>query len=91
MFRRLLNLLGIERNGNSREVAHNRLRLVLISDRIGIPPETMRAMKRDLLQVVCRYLEITPSSIDVEVKQTGDAVVLVSSIRVQDLRKASPV
>ena len=46
----------------SSTTAKERLRLVLLSDHLSLAPEVVEALKRDLLAVISRYVEIDASN-----------------------------
>lgn len=73
---------------SSKDVAHQRLQVVLVQDRFSLPADTLEAMKNDLLEVISKYLDIDKSSIEVEVKHTAGTVVLVTNIPVAGQRGA---
>ena len=73
---------GAEPSGST---ASRRLQLVLVQDRIGLSNETLEAMKRDLLEVVSRYLVIDQASMQMEVKHSGESAMLISNIVVKDV------
>jgi cell division topological specificity factor len=49
----------------SREVAKDRLQLVLVQDRVNLPPDRMNALKDDLIQVISKYVEIDREGIEI--------------------------
>lgn len=54
---------------SSKEVAKDRLRLVLIHDRVRISPGQMEAMKQELLAVVSRYFDVDTDGVEVTFSQ----------------------
>ncbi len=54
---------------SSKEVAKDRLRLVLIHDRVRISPSQMAAMKQELLAVVSRYFDVDADGVEVTFSQ----------------------
>ncbi|HEY8449525.1 MAG TPA: cell division topological specificity factor MinE [Bacillota bacterium] len=86
MLGRLAHLLS--GRSKSKQVAKERLRLVLMHDRAGLSAELLEAMKEDIVQAISRYVEIDRRAMDVELRQTGEAVALVASIPVRDVRRS---
>ena len=46
----------------SSDIAKDRLKLVLVSDRAGVSPEVMEQMKNDIIKVITKYIEIGRAS-----------------------------
>ena len=42
---------------NSKDMAKDRLRLVLVHDRINMSPQVLEALKEDLIKVINKYME----------------------------------
>ncbi|PKB64120.1 MAG: cell division topological specificity factor MinE [SAR202 cluster bacterium Io17-Chloro-G2] len=74
----------------TKDTAHNRLRLVLIQDRLDLSPELMADMKREIWQVVSRYMVVDDDFIDFEIRRLDELMVLVSNIQVKDLNQLAP-
>jgi cell division topological specificity factor len=76
------------RNKNSpRQVAKDRLSLVLMHDRADIPAPMMEQLRREILAVVSRYMDIDESQLDVAVEREGNAVALVANIPIRRVRE----
>lgn len=69
----------------SSEIARQRLRLVLIQDRIELAPDMMQQMKQEILEVVSRYMVVDDDFIEFEVRRLEELVMLVSNIEVKDV------
>lgn len=80
-------LLGLSDKGSesSSEVARQRMRLVLIQDRIDLSPDKMDQMKREIWEVVSRYMVVDDDFLEFEVRRLDELVMLVSHIEVKDL------
>ena len=80
-------LLGLADRGSesSSDVARQRLRLVLIQDRIDLSPEKMERMKREIWEVVSRYMVVDDDFMEFEVRRLDELILLVSNIEVKDL------
>ena len=80
-------LFGLSENDRqtSSEIARQRLRLVLIQDRIELAPDMMQQMKQEILEVVSRYMVVEDDFIEFEVRRLEELVMLVSNIEVKDV------
>jgi cell division topological specificity factor len=56
-------------NTNSRDQVKRRLKFVLAHDRADLTPAMMESMRRDILEVVSRYVEIDMDSLNVKTSQ----------------------
>lgn len=80
---------------NSGEVAKDRMKLLLISDRANCSPEIMEAIKNDIIKVISKYMDIDCEGLDIQITQTeseggnGSVPVLCANIPVRDMRKRS--
>ena len=54
------------RKKKSGEVARDRLKILLISDRIDCSPEVMEMIKRDIAKILCKYMQIDTSTLELE-------------------------
>lgn len=70
------------RSPTSREVARERLQLVLVHDRIKISPVMLDRMKDELITVISRYVEIEPDGVQVTFTQSKRESRLVADIPV---------
>lgn len=80
-------LFGLADRGgeSSSDVARNRLRMVLIQDRIDLSPDKMEQMKREIWEVVSRYMVVDDDFMEFEVRRLDELIMLVSNIEVKDL------
>lgn len=84
----LLRKLGIERRPGSKTVAKERLRLVLVHDRVSAAPQLLEALKEDLIRVIRDYIEIDEDALEVTFSSIDNTVALVANIPVLKVRKA---
>lgn len=75
---------------SSKDVAKDRLQLILIHDRSDISPEFLEMIKGDLLKVIANYAELDSGEIDVKLIRTepaeGNSPALVASIPIKRRR-----
>jgi cell division topological specificity factor len=65
-----MNLMDFFRKKNSSDVAKDRLKLVLVSDRANCSPEIMEMIKNDIIKVISKYLEVDAEGLDIQITQT---------------------
>jgi cell division topological specificity factor len=68
------------RDKASAQQAKDRLKLVLIHDRIDMNPGTMETLKDELIEVISRHVEIDPSAVRIEMNQDGRKQRLIAHI-----------
>jgi cell division topological specificity factor len=56
---------------NSRQIAKDRLKILLISDRVNCSPEMMELIKNDIAHVISKYMKIDTASMDIQITKTG--------------------
>ncbi|EHM09720.1 cell division topological specificity factor MinE [Thermanaerovibrio velox DSM 12556] len=74
-------------SSNSGVTAKERLQLVLIHDRSDISQEMMENLRRDLISVISKYMEIDENKIELELEKEDRSVALVASIPVVNVRR----
>lgn len=57
------------KNRQSKSVAMDRLKVLLISDRVDCNPDIMEMLKEDIAKVISKYLEIDAKSVNVQIKK----------------------
>ena len=80
-----------KREETSKTLAKERLRLVLMSDRVSLAPDTFDEMKGELLSVIRRYLEIDERALDMHFENLERQFALLASIPVLKVRTADEV
>ena len=65
---------------SSREVAKQRLQLVLVHDRANISPGLLETIKDEIINVISRHVEIDRSGVRVSFSQQGRESRLVADI-----------
>ncbi len=67
-------------------VAKDRLRLVLMHDRADIPGPMLEALRKDLMAVLSKYVEIDEDHLDVGIERDANEVALVANIPIRRVR-----
>ena len=71
-------------------MAKERLRLVLLSDRISLAPDVVEALKADLLEVISRYVEVDESHTEINFEQREREVAMLANIPILSLKPRPP-
>ncbi|MGE5583204.1 MAG: cell division topological specificity factor MinE [Bacillota bacterium] len=72
---------------SSKDMAVERLRLVLVHDRAAVSPGLMEALKEDLIQVISKYMDIDEESMEVNLNSSELSASLVANIPVKRIRR----
>ena len=67
---------------NAKDVACNRLRVVLMQDRTNLTPELLQRMRRELVELLSKYVEMDKDALELNFDQDGDQMALMLSIPV---------
>jgi len=67
---RFLDRLFGRNEPTSRQVAKDRLQLVLVHDRINISPAMLDTLKAEMIKVISKYVEIDPEGVEVTFSQS---------------------
>lgn len=75
---------------SSKDVAKERLKLILIHDRSSISPELLESIKEDILRVLSKYVEIDDGEVDVKMTKIeqveGESPALIASIPIKRMK-----
>lgn len=88
-----MSIFDFFKKKTSSNIAKDRLKLVLVSDRAGCSPDVMEQIKNDIINVISRYIEIDQEGLEINVTQTesdlnnGNVPVLYANIPIKDMKK----
>jgi cell division topological specificity factor len=74
----------------SSATAKERLRLVLMTDHLELAPELIEAMKRDLVDVISRHVEVDRDKIEVNFERQDSALAMLANIPILSVNRPSP-
>ena len=58
-----MRLRNLFKKKTSREIAKDRLKILLISDRAGCSPEMLEMIKQDIAKVISKYMKIEKDAV----------------------------
>lgn len=74
---------------SSKDIARERLRLVLVHDRASVSPEFLNSLKEDLIKVIKEYMDIDEDALLVNLENEEDSIALIANIPVRGFRRVS--
>ncbi|MCX4268217.1 MAG: cell division topological specificity factor MinE [Lachnospiraceae bacterium] len=88
-----MGLFDIFKKKGSGDMAKDRLKLLLVSDRANCTPELMEMIKNDIIKVISKYMEIDAEGLDIQITQTesegnnGTVPALYANIPIRDIKQ----
>lgn len=84
LYNRVLSLFGqsAPKEENAKDVACNRLRVVLMQDRTNLTPELLQRMRKELVELLSKYVEMDKEALELNFEQEGEQMALMLSIPV---------
>ena len=85
------NLFG--KKSSSKDVAKDRLKLVLIHDRSNCSTQVLEMIKTDIIKVISNYMEIDEEELDIQITKTetedkdGSVPMLYANIPIKSMHK----
>ena len=86
-----MGVMDLFRKKTSSDIAKDRLKLLLVSNRANCSPETMELIKNDIIKVIAKYMEIDSEGLDIQITQTesdgnnGSVPALIANIPIKEL------
>ena len=81
MFEVVMKLLNRNQK-TSKEIAKDRLKVVLIHDRANISPE----VKNDIIEVISHYMDINKNEMEISLENDDNSVALLANIPVNRIK-----
>lgn len=66
-----MNVFESGQKKNSVVIAKDRLKVLLISDRVNCTPDTFEKLQNELYLTVSKYIEVSPEIFDVEITKSN--------------------
>ena len=84
MFEVVMKLLNRNQK-TSKEIAKDRLKVVLIHDRANISPEVMQAKKNDIIEVISHYMDINKNEMEISLENDDNSVSVIMPIQIKNV------
>ena len=78
---------------SSKDIARDKLKLVLIHDRVNCSTQLLEMLKNDIFKVLTKYMDIDETELDLQISQEqeenggGPVPVLYANIPIKNMRK----
>jgi cell division topological specificity factor len=87
-----MNLFKLFSNkGLSKDIASDRLKLILIHDRADFSPDFLEMIKSDILKVISKYADIEAGEVEVRLTTTeeyeGSSPALIANIPIRKIKR----
>lgn len=72
---------------DSKDVAKERLRLVLVHDRAMVSPEFLERVKEEIIQVISKYMEIDEANTEIHLHRGEGTAVLEANLAIRAINR----
>lgn len=86
-----MDLMGFFSKKSSKDMAKERLKLILIHDRATVSPELLENIKEEIMNVISKYVEIDKDELEIKMthadEEEGNSPALVANIPIRKMLK----
>lgn len=79
-------MISINKKNSSKDIAKERLQFILIHDRLQLTPREMEEMKKEIIAVVSKYVEVNETELEMELRRKEECTALHADIPIRSKR-----